>query len=102
MPYIMTGHAYAAMLLGPEMHISEVDALALARCWVSWRQHYPALIQDAKWSTLLALMGMAALIEVPRLSRVAERKKRERGGAAVAKAAARQTGLPNVVPMAGI
>lgn len=84
----------------PEFAITEPEALALAKAWCDWRSHYDVMI-DPKTQALVALCLTAAMIEGPRVMRVAAR----RGVAAKAAKARTEAdkGLSaTVIPMDGL
>lgn len=91
-------HAVLARWLGPEMQISEPEALQLARDYVGWRKHYGGIF-DPRTEALITLAMTACAIEGPRLMRVAHRRKLARQ-AAKAEAEARDMAPGGtVIPM---
>lgn len=95
------GHMMAARWLGPEMMISEAEALELARAYVGWRKNYGGVL-DPKTDALVTLIIAAAVVEGPRLMRVTSRRAAQKQAAKVAKAAEAQSGLGNIVDLGGL
>ena len=97
-PRILMLHNILCRWLGPEMAISEPEALQLARDYCNWRKHYGGIF-DPKTEALLTLAMTACAIEGPRLMRVSHRRSQAKR-AAKAEAQARDMAPGGtVVPM---
>jgi hypothetical protein len=98
----MLAHTFMARWLGPEMMITEAEALELSRAWVGWRSHYP-MMMDPKTQALIHLGMVAGAIEGPRLMRASARKSAEKAAKRQADEATKGPNAPfqgqNIYPM---